>query len=229
VWVLDVEATAGRVEVGGPDVLTYREMMQTYAEVAGLRRRVIVPVPVLTPKLSSLWVGLVTPLPTGLARPLVESLVNEVVVQDDTRARLMPRDHAPVPRGGPAGARAYQGPGRRHHVGEAARRDRPAAGPAPPRRAVGGRGHRLLARRGDRPSPPAAAARRDEGAGGGMWLEFRGLGSIRAYWYALVPFHSIIFPSMARRLAHEAERLAADAHGVDLTTPDRARWRRGNR
>ncbi len=67
-------------EVGGPDVSTYREMMQTYAEAAGLARRRIVVVPVLSPSLSSRWVGLVTPLPTGLARPLVESLINEVVV-----------------------------------------------------------------------------------------------------------------------------------------------------
>jgi uncharacterized protein YbjT (DUF2867 family) len=68
------------IEVGGPEALTYREMMQTYAEVAGLPRRVVVSVPLLTPKLSSLWVGLVTPLPAGLAKPLVESLINEVVV-----------------------------------------------------------------------------------------------------------------------------------------------------
>jgi uncharacterized protein YbjT (DUF2867 family) len=68
------------VEIGGPEVLTYREMLQTYAEVAGLRRRLIVGVPFLTPRLSSLWVSLVTPLPAGLARPLVDSLVNDVVV-----------------------------------------------------------------------------------------------------------------------------------------------------
>jgi uncharacterized protein YbjT (DUF2867 family)/uncharacterized protein YndB with AHSA1/START domain len=68
------------VEIGGPDVLTYRQMMQVYAEVAGLPRRVIVRVPFLTPRLSSLWVGLVTPLPANLAKPLVESLINEVVV-----------------------------------------------------------------------------------------------------------------------------------------------------
>lgn len=68
------------VEVGGPDVLTYREMLQTYAEVAGLPRRVVLRVPLLTPRLSSLWVGLVTPLPSSLARPLVDSLVNDVVV-----------------------------------------------------------------------------------------------------------------------------------------------------
>ncbi len=67
-------------EIGGPDVLTYRQMMATYAEVAGLPRRIVMAVPVLTPKLSSRWVGLVTPLPSSLARPLVESLINEVVV-----------------------------------------------------------------------------------------------------------------------------------------------------
>jgi hypothetical protein len=68
------------VEVGGPDVVTYRQMLQTYAEVAGLPRRLVLPVPLLTPRLSSLWVGLVTPLPSSLARPLVDSLVNDVVV-----------------------------------------------------------------------------------------------------------------------------------------------------
>lgn len=74
-------------EIGGPDVLTYQEMMQTYASVAGLSRRLIVPVPVLSPGLSSLWVGLVTPLPVGVARPLVDSLKNEVIVRD-TEASL---------------------------------------------------------------------------------------------------------------------------------------------
>ena len=58
------------LEIGGPDVLTYRRMMEIYAEEAGLRRRFIRSVPVLTPSLSSRWVGLVTPLPTALARPL---------------------------------------------------------------------------------------------------------------------------------------------------------------
>jgi uncharacterized protein YbjT (DUF2867 family) len=82
------------VEIGGPDVLTYRQMMRTYAEAAGLNRRVIVSVPVLTPSLSSHWVGLVTPLPTGLARPLVESLINEVVV---TRPTPAPVGHELLP------------------------------------------------------------------------------------------------------------------------------------
>lgn len=97
--VLEVPGTAGRVlELGGPDVLTYREMMQVYARVAGLRRRVIVPVPVLTPRLSSRWVGLVTPLPAGLARPLVASLVNEVVVEDDAAAGLLDPPSVPFAR-----------------------------------------------------------------------------------------------------------------------------------
>jgi hypothetical protein len=89
--VLAVDETAGRIlEIGGPDVLTYREMMAVYAEEAGLRQRIVIPVPVLTPRLSSLWVGLVTPLPRSLARPLVDSLVNEVVVHDDTIRELCP-------------------------------------------------------------------------------------------------------------------------------------------
>jgi uncharacterized protein YbjT (DUF2867 family) len=95
VGVLDHPAALGRVvEVGGADVVTYREMMRQYAEVAGLRRRLVVPVPVLSPRLSSLWIGLVTPLPPALARPLVDSLVNEVVVTDDLARRLV--DHEPM-------------------------------------------------------------------------------------------------------------------------------------
>jgi uncharacterized protein YbjT (DUF2867 family) len=74
------------VEIGGPDVLTYQQMMVTYADVAGLAGRTILPVPLLSPRLSSLWIGLVTPLPVGVARPLVDSLRNEVVVTDGGEA-----------------------------------------------------------------------------------------------------------------------------------------------
>jgi len=70
-------------EIGGPDRLTYEEMMQIYAEVAGLPRRRIIRVPVLSPTLSSHWVGLVTPVPPGVAKPLVDSLRNEVTVSDN--------------------------------------------------------------------------------------------------------------------------------------------------
>ena len=91
-----VEALAGRiVEVGGPDVVTYRDMMDRYAVAAGLRPRVIVPVPVLTPRLSSHWVRLVTPLPYGLARPLVDSLINDVVVRSERDIRNFV-DHEPL-------------------------------------------------------------------------------------------------------------------------------------
>ncbi len=79
-----------RFDIGGPDVFTYVEMMQRYAAVAGLRRRVIVPVPVLSPRLSSHWVNVVTPVPAALARPLVRSLVNEVVTHEDDIKQYVP-------------------------------------------------------------------------------------------------------------------------------------------
>ncbi|MGX9788161.1 NAD(P)H-binding protein [Mycobacterium sp. MMS18-G62] len=69
-------------DVGGPDVLEYGEAMQVYAEVAGLRRRLIVVLPWLTPTIASLWIGLVTPMPSGLARPLIESLECDAVMAD---------------------------------------------------------------------------------------------------------------------------------------------------
>lgn len=77
-------------DIGGPEVLTYAEMMQGYAKVAGLGRRIIVPLPVLTPWLASHWVGLVTPVPAGLAKPLVGSLVHEVVCREDDIKRYVP-------------------------------------------------------------------------------------------------------------------------------------------
>lgn len=77
-------------DIGGPEVLTYRDMMLRYAEVAGLRRRIIVPVPVLTPTLSSHWVGLVTPVPRSIARPLTESLRHEVVCHEEDVKRYVP-------------------------------------------------------------------------------------------------------------------------------------------
>lgn len=80
----------GDYDIGGPEVFSYREMMMRYAEAAGLRKRIIIPVPVLTPRLSSGWVGLVTPVPITLARRLVESLKNEVVARDDSIRKLIP-------------------------------------------------------------------------------------------------------------------------------------------
>jgi uncharacterized protein YbjT (DUF2867 family) len=73
------EPVSGIFDIGGPEVLTYADMMQRFAKLSGLRKRLIIKVPVLTPKLSSLWIGFVTPVPTSLARPLVTSLISEVV------------------------------------------------------------------------------------------------------------------------------------------------------
>ncbi|MEV7614166.1 SDR family oxidoreductase [Streptomyces sp. NPDC089799] len=77
-------------DIGGPDVVTYEQMMHRYAAVAELPPRRIVRVPMLTPRLSSLWIGLVTPVPSALARPLAESLRHEVVCEDRDIARYVP-------------------------------------------------------------------------------------------------------------------------------------------
>ncbi|WP_338703141.1 SDR family oxidoreductase [Streptomyces sp. Q6] len=85
-------------DLGGPDVLTYRDMMMRYAAVAGLPRRLVLPVPMLSPGLSSHWVGVVTPVPASIARPLTESLRHEVVCHEHDIDALVP----PGP-GGPLG------------------------------------------------------------------------------------------------------------------------------
>ncbi|MGE3171564.1 MAG: SDR family oxidoreductase [Planctomycetota bacterium] len=91
VHCLDEPRTLGAtLDIGGPDVVTYRDILQLVAEVRGLPRRWIVPVPVLTPRLSSLWIHLVTPIGARIARPLAEGLRNEVVCRDDRAARLLP-------------------------------------------------------------------------------------------------------------------------------------------
>ena len=96
VEVLDVPETADRVlEIGGPDVLTYREMMEIYAREAGLRRRIVIPVPVLSPPpLVALGRPRHTP-PPSLARPLVDSLVNEVIVNEPAIVGLCPGERIP--------------------------------------------------------------------------------------------------------------------------------------
>jgi uncharacterized protein YbjT (DUF2867 family) len=96
------------VEIGGPDVLTYQQMMRLYARAAGLGPRLIIPIPVLSPGLSSLWIGLVTPLPAATARPLVSSLRNEVTVSGDDHLRLLGREPIPFVE---AVTRALPGPG----------------------------------------------------------------------------------------------------------------------
>jgi len=305
VGVLDVEETKGRViEIGGPDVLTYAEMMQRYAAIAGLRRRIIIRVPVLSPRLSSLWVGLVTPLPTGIARPLVDSLVNEVVVRDDAMTRLVPFERTTfddavrlalrriqdldvattwASAGGadrvPYDVAATPSPQDPDWAGGTILRDvRSRRCTAPPQRlydavtSLGGtRGYHTprflwmlrggidkmvggigLGRGRRHPEQLAVgepvdfwrveALERPAAGGDGLlrlraemkvpgeaWLEFRirpaeDGGSIleqqarfhprglwgRVYWYGLSPIHSFMFPRMARRIASDAEQLAAE-------------------
>ena len=93
---IEVEVTKSQVlEIGGPDILEYKEMMQTYAQQAQLKKPVIITVPLLTPRLSSHWIGLVTPLPTPLAKQLVMGLENEVIVNDHTVDELIPHECLP--------------------------------------------------------------------------------------------------------------------------------------
>lgn len=89
------ETTGQTLEIGGPDVLPYSDLMRIMAEELHLPKRLIVPLPVLTPRLSSLWISLVTPVSYRIARPLGEGLKNRVVVTNDTAQRLMP--HQPLP------------------------------------------------------------------------------------------------------------------------------------
>lgn len=77
------------IEIGGKDVMTYADMMKTYARVNGLKR-ILMPVPVLTPQLSSYWVHWMTPIPASLAKPLIEGLKNDVIVQNDKAKKLFP-------------------------------------------------------------------------------------------------------------------------------------------
>ena len=312
--VLEVPATAGRVvEIGGPDVMTYEQLMHTYAEVAGLRRRWIVRVPLLTPRLSSLWIGLVTPLPPGLARPLIDSLENEVVVREPAMDDLLPRERIPLrdalrlaltrvqdlevattwasaggvasrPSGGDAEDMSLPEdpqPEDPHWAGGTVYADRRAArSSAPPQVlfatvcGIGGqRGYRsarwlwalrgaldkvvggIGLRRGRRhpddlavgevvdfwrvealERPSLLRLRAEMRLPGEAWLEFRvvpdGDGSKllqrarfhprglwgRVYWRAVSPFHGLIFPRMARRLAREADQ-AADGSRVGDAGP----------
>lgn len=92
IGVLQVPATTDRVfDIGGPEVLCYSDIIRLMAEELGLPRRWIVPVPVLTPRLSSLWIHLVTPLSHKIAIPLAEGLKNPVVCRDNRITELVPQ------------------------------------------------------------------------------------------------------------------------------------------
>jgi uncharacterized protein YbjT (DUF2867 family) len=85
------------IQIGGPDVTTYGGMIDELARALGRRRPLRITVPVLTPRLSSLWIGLVTPVDAGVARPLVEGLSTETVVTDPSGMALLPGGAAGTP------------------------------------------------------------------------------------------------------------------------------------
>jgi uncharacterized protein YbjT (DUF2867 family) len=90
VGVLDVPEAAGRaLDIGGPDVLEYVEMLRRVAAIEG-RRLLVVPVPLLSPRLSSRWLSLVTSVDVQTGRSLIDSMTNEVVVRDDSIRKLVP-------------------------------------------------------------------------------------------------------------------------------------------
>lgn len=90
VTALETPESIGKIiEIGGNEVLTYGEMMTEYAEVRGLKRHLI-PVPVLTPRLSSHWVHWITPIPAEIAKPLIDGLKNEVILHNDLAKQLFP-------------------------------------------------------------------------------------------------------------------------------------------
>ena len=88
------ESTGQEIQIGGPDVLPYGEMLDRMADALGRRPRPKLPVPLLTPWLSSLWIGLVTPVDAGVARPLIEGLSTKTTVTDTSGAKLF--DIAPL-------------------------------------------------------------------------------------------------------------------------------------
>ena len=93
VGCLDNQKAMGKVfDIGQPEILTYRRLMTIYAEEAGLRPRLVIPVPVLTPRLSSYWIHLITPVPAYLARPLAEGLKNPVVCLNDEIQEVVPQE-----------------------------------------------------------------------------------------------------------------------------------------
>jgi uncharacterized protein YbjT (DUF2867 family) len=93
-----IDATAGReIEIGGPEVTTYGGMMDEMAKALGRRPPPRIPVPLLSPRLSSLWIGLVTPVDAGVARPLIEGLATETVVSDPSGMALFDVTPTPLP------------------------------------------------------------------------------------------------------------------------------------
>ncbi|MFO7784197.1 MAG: SDR family oxidoreductase [Desulfatiglandales bacterium] len=86
------ETTGKTLDIGGPDIVSYRKLMEIYAQEAGLKQRLIIPVPLLTPRLSSYWIHFVTPIPSSIARPLIEGLKTPVVCRENSIRKMIPQE-----------------------------------------------------------------------------------------------------------------------------------------
>jgi hypothetical protein len=216
VAAIDLPAAASRVfEIGGRDQVTYGEIMKEYARQRGLRR-FMVPVPLLTPKLSGLWLGLVTPIYARVGRQLVESLRNPTVVEEDDAARVFDVE----PRGiRQAIARAIANEDR----AVAATRWSDALSSSAPAPSWGGRrfGSRIVDSRSTTvPAPPAAAFRPVHRIGGGVgWYYGDWLWRLRGFLDLMVG------GAGARRGRRDPERVTpgdtVDFWRVEAVEPDR--------
>ena len=93
--LLNPDTAGKKFDIGGPEVLTYREMIQQYTEAVGIPKRIIFRTPVLSSRLASYWASLITPIPSGLAHPLIEGMKNEVVCLDDSISEYIPIEKTP--------------------------------------------------------------------------------------------------------------------------------------
>jgi uncharacterized protein YbjT (DUF2867 family) len=221
----------GSFDIGGPQVLTYQEMMHRYAQIAGLGRRYVMRVPVLSLSLSSHWIGLVTPIPSGLARPLVESLRHDAVCKNHAIA-----EHIPDP---PSGLLGFDEAVRLAlvRVREAAVATRWSSASVP-----GAPSDLLHLRIGDAIDfwrveeliPGRLLRLRAEMRLPGLaWLELRvepdppgarysqravfhprGLAG-QAYWWSIKPFHGLVFGAMARNIVRAAAESGREPHPSD--------------
>jgi uncharacterized protein YbjT (DUF2867 family) len=93
--LLNPDTAGKKFDIGGPEVLTYRKMIQQYTEAVGIPRRIIFRTPVLSSRLTSYWASMVTPVPSGIAHPLIEGMKNEVVCLDDSITEYIPIEKTP--------------------------------------------------------------------------------------------------------------------------------------
>jgi len=93
--LLNPDTAGKKFDIGGPEVLTYKEMIQQYTESVGIPKRIIFRTPVLSSRLASYWASLITPIPSGLAHPLIEGMKNEVVCIDDSISEYIPIEKTP--------------------------------------------------------------------------------------------------------------------------------------